>query len=76
MIQGDGFLYNMVRTIAGTLIDVGRGKIPEDAPARALASRDRDDAGPTAPACGLSLVSVQYPERAFVAGRRPAGRSS
>jgi tRNA pseudouridine38-40 synthase len=66
VIQGDGFLYNMVRTIAGTLIDVGRGKLGEDAPARALASRDRDDAGPTAPACGLHLVSVQYPERPFV----------
>jgi tRNA pseudouridine38-40 synthase len=76
VIQGDGFLYNMVRTIAGTLIDVGRGKIPEDAPARALVSRDRDDAGPTAPACGLCLVSVQYPERAFAAGRRSAVRSS
>ncbi|MBL8862694.1 MAG: tRNA pseudouridine(38-40) synthase TruA [Planctomycetes bacterium] len=70
VIQGDGFLYNMVRTIAGTLLDVGRGKLGEDAPARALASRERDDAGPTAPACGLHLVSVQYRERPF-AGRRP-----
>ncbi len=71
VIQGDGFLYNMVRTIAGTLIDVGRGKTPEDACARALASRDREDAGPTAAACGLHLVSVQYPQRTFARqGRR------
>lgn len=69
VIQGDGFLYNMVRTIAGTLIDVGRGKLDEGACARALESRSRDDAGPTAAATGLYLVSVQYPERLF-AGRR------
>src|SRR5207253_2381371 len=68
VIQGDGFLYNMVRTIAGTLVDVGRGRLDEDACARALASRDRDDAGFTAPAAGLHLVSVQYAERTF-AGR-------
>lgn len=68
VVQGDGFLYNMVRTIAGTLVDVGRGKLDESACARAIASRDRDDAGMTAPAAGLHLVSVQYPERAF-AGR-------
>jgi tRNA pseudouridine38-40 synthase len=60
VIQGDGFLYNMVRTIAGTLIDVGRRKRDEDALRRALASGERDDAGPTAPAEGLCLVSVQY----------------
>jgi len=68
VIQGDGFLYNMVRTIAGTLIDVGRGRLAEGACARALASRERDDAGMTAPAAGLHLVSVQYPEPTF-AGR-------
>ncbi len=68
VIQGDGFLYNMVRTIAGTLIDVGRGRLEEGACARALASGQRDDAGMTAPAAGLHLVSVQYPERIF-AGR-------
>ncbi len=77
VIQGDGFLYNMVRTIAGTLIDVGRGKLDEGACARALASGLRDDAGPTAPAAGLYLLSVQYGARAF-AGRRggpaPPGR--
>jgi len=65
VVQGDGFLYNMVRTIAGTLIDVGRGKLDEGAIERALASGRRDDAGPTAPAGGLYLLSVQYPDRAF-----------
>jgi tRNA pseudouridine38-40 synthase len=65
VVQGDGFLYNMVRTIAGTLIDVGRGKLDEGAIARALASGRRDEAGPTAPAGGLYLLSVQYPERPF-----------
>jgi tRNA pseudouridine38-40 synthase len=68
VVQGDGFLYNMVRTIAGTLIDVGRGKLaPRDVGA-ILRSRDRREAGPTAPACGLVLLSVLYPERPF-AGR-------
>jgi tRNA pseudouridine38-40 synthase len=74
VIQGDGFLYNMARTIAGTLIDVGRGRLDEGACARALASGDRDDAGPTAPAAGLYLVSVQYPDRPF-ARRRGLGHT-
>ncbi len=65
VVEGDGFLYNMVRTIAGTLIDVGRGRLEEGACARALASCARDDAGMTAPAAGLHLVSVQYPQRIF-----------
>ena len=78
VVQADGFLYNMVRTIAGTLLDVGRGKLDRGAVARALASGARDDAGPTAPACGLYLVSVQYAERAFAragADDRPRGGS-
>lgn len=55
-VTGNGFLYNMVRIIAGTLIDVGQGKIkPEDIPA-ILESCDREKAGPTAPAKGLTLV--------------------
>jgi tRNA pseudouridine38-40 synthase len=65
VVQADGFLYNMVRTIAGTLLDVGRGKRASDCVARALATGDRNAAGPTAPAAGLYLVSVQYSERAF-----------
>lgn len=68
VVEGDGFLYNMVRTLAGTLLDVGRqrrdpGEIPG-----ILESKDRSRAGPTAPAEGLYLVSVLYAPRAF-AGR-------
>lgn len=65
VVEGDGFLYNMVRTIAGTLIDVGKGRLVPGDVARALASGDRDDAGPTAPAEGLYLVRVFYDEPAF-----------
>ncbi|MBI1853686.1 MAG: tRNA pseudouridine(38-40) synthase TruA [Planctomycetes bacterium] len=59
-IQADGFLYKMVRTIVGTLVWVGSGKIsPADFQA-ILDSRDRRRAGPTAPANGLTLSSVEY----------------
>jgi tRNA pseudouridine38-40 synthase len=72
--QADGFLYNMVRALAGTLIDVGRGKLaPEDVRA-ILAARDRKQAGPTAPPEGLYLVSVQYAEPVFAGrDRGPSG---
>ena len=59
-IHGNGFLYNMVRIIAGTLIDVGHGKLPEDCIARAIGSKNRLDLGITAPACGLELTQVEY----------------
>ena len=59
-IVGDGFLYNMVRIIAGTLMDVGRGrKEPEDIQ-RILEQKDRQAAGPTAPACGLTLIGYEF----------------
>jgi tRNA pseudouridine38-40 synthase len=59
-ISGTGFLHHMVRNIVGTFIEVGRGKLaPEDVP-RILGARDRRLAGPTAPACGLCLVRVEY----------------
>ncbi len=59
-ITGDGFLYNMVRIIAGTLIEVGIGKLkPDDIPELIL-GRDRRKAGRTAPAHGLYLVEVFY----------------
>ncbi len=54
-VRGDGFLYNMVRILVGTLVDVGRGRLAPGAIARALASKDRRDAGITAPPDGLSL---------------------
>jgi len=65
VVQADGFLYTMVRTIAGTLIDVGRGKLDAGCVARALASGRRADVGPTAPPEGLYLVSVRYGEPLF-----------
>lgn len=61
-VTGDGFLRHMVRSIAGTLVDVGLGRwTPEDV-AAILASGDRTRAGRAAPACGLFLVAVAYPE--------------
>jgi tRNA pseudouridine38-40 synthase len=59
-VEADGFLYNMVRAIAGTLINVGRGFWPYDYTANILASGDRGQAGPTAPARGLFLMRVRY----------------
>ncbi len=59
-IEADGFLYNMVRAIVGTLTEVGRGARPETWPAVVLAARDRRRAGPTAPPQGLFLVNVTY----------------
>jgi tRNA pseudouridine38-40 synthase len=59
-ITADGFLYNMVRTIVGTLIPVGRGTWPVDALQKILDSQDRRVAGNTAPACGLYMVWVDY----------------
>jgi tRNA pseudouridine38-40 synthase len=62
-VEADGFLYNMVRAIAGTLLNVGRGYWPESEVAAILASGDRTRAGPTAPARGLFLMRVRYDER-------------
>jgi tRNA pseudouridine38-40 synthase len=59
-VAADGFLYNMVRAIAGTLINVGRRYWPAERMAEILASRARPLAGPTAPPHGLFLVRVQY----------------
>lgn len=59
-VTGSGFLYNMVRIIAGTLMEAGRGNIaPEEIP-DILNALDRTKAGPTAPACGLTLVKYEY----------------
>ncbi len=61
-IAGKGFLHRMVRIITGTLLDVGAGRREPDDLATMLAARDRRVAGPTAPAAGLTLVEVVYPD--------------
>lgn len=65
LIEGDAFLYNMVRIIVGTLIEIGHGKRDTDAFLRAFSSRSRLDLGVTAPPHGLELTRVFYPEEAF-----------
>jgi tRNA pseudouridine38-40 synthase len=71
-VDGNGFLYNMVRTIVGTLLWVGIGKLTPDDVSAILASKDRRRAGQVIPAQGLTLVEVRYAD-----GLRPpvgAGR--
>ena len=65
-VEGNAFLYNMVRIVVGTLVEVARGRLEEGAIARMLASKDRRAGGPTAPAHGLTLewVDVVLPEGA------------
>lgn len=64
-VEGNAFLYNMVRIIAGTLIEIGQNRRGEDAFLRALSSGNRLDLGVTAPPHGLELTRVDYPEEAF-----------
>lgn len=59
-LEADGFLYKMIRNIVGTLVEVGLGRISLKVVQKILASRDRSQAGPTAPSCGLCLVNVSY----------------
>ncbi len=60
LVEGSGFLYNMVRIIAGTLAGVGSGKLPQGTLRRAIETGDRLDLGVTAPAHGLTLMEVFY----------------
>lgn len=62
-VSADGFLYNMVRVIVGTLVYVGLGKIPPDGIPGILRSGDRLRAGTTAPACGLYMTALTYGRR-------------
>lgn len=59
-IQADSFLYNMVRSIVGTLLEIGRGRFPQGSMKNILKSHNRKLAGPTLPAKGLCLVRVKY----------------
>jgi len=61
-VEADGFLYNMVRTIVGTLVAVGRGRQKENWPAEVLAAGNRTAAGMTAPPHGLFLLWIDYEE--------------
>ena len=60
-VTGNGFLYNMVRIIAGTLLKVGGGHILPEEIEGVIGGKDRQLAGPTAPAKGLTLVKICYP---------------
>ena len=59
-VRGEGFLYNMVRIIAGTLIQVGNGQYPPERVKKILEACDRSVSGPTAPAHGLTLMGIQF----------------
>lgn len=61
-VTGKGFLYNMVRIIAGTLIEVGNSQYPPERVRDILQARDREMAGPTAPAHGLTLMGIRFLE--------------
>jgi len=65
-VAGDGFLYNMVRIMTGTLLEISRGSIPVEGIPEILESRDRRRAGPTAPAWGLYLNRVFYSESELI----------
>ena len=60
LVKGDGFLYNMVRIMVGTLIFINEDKLSADSVPRILAARDRNLAGKTVPAHGLYLNKVYY----------------
>ena len=59
-VTGNGFLYNMVRIISGTLVEVGLGKIKQEEIREIIDSKDRSRAGKTLPAHGLFLLNVEY----------------
>jgi tRNA pseudouridine38-40 synthase len=62
-VRGSGFLHHMVRNLVGTMLDIGRGRIAPNAIPKILAARSRAAAGPTAPARGLFLHSVEYEQQ-------------
>ena len=59
-VTGNGFLYNMVRIIAGTLIEVGKGRFTPEQVKEIIEAKDRTKAGPTAPAKGLTLYEYSF----------------
>ena len=71
LVEGNGFLYNMVRNIVGTLVEVGRGHWSANRIDMVLATRDRRNAGPTAPPDGLYMVCVHYDPNDLVPATQP-----
>ena len=71
IFEGNGFLYNMVRIIAGTLLWAGTGLIRPEEVAEILAAEDRRKAGPTAPAKGLTLIRMFYPDEMQEQAEKP-----
>jgi tRNA pseudouridine38-40 synthase len=69
-VQGDGFLYNMVRILAGTLIEVGKGKVEPEQIREILDAKDRTRAGPTLPARGLAMLRALYSAEFSIPGLR------
>lgn len=67
-VTGSGFLYNMVRIIAGTLMEAGKGRLLPEQTAQILEACDRTKAGPTAPACGLMLERYEFPDSMILDG--------
>ncbi len=59
-VCGNGFLYNMVRIIVGTLLLVGEGRLEPEDMTRILEAKDREEAGPTAPAHGLTMIGIEF----------------
>jgi tRNA pseudouridine38-40 synthase len=72
-VHGRAFLFNMVRIMVGTLVEVGLGRRPEASVAELLVQPDRTRAGITAPACGLVLMEVRWPGDAAQRSTRPEG---
>jgi tRNA pseudouridine38-40 synthase len=71
-LAGDGFLYNMVRIIAGTLVEVGRGKLDPESMGEIIAAADRSAAGPTLPPQGLCLMWIKYGGEPSAGSGQPA----
>lgn len=61
-VTGNGFLYNMVRIIAGTLVQIGGGAVEPEEMEKILLKKDRSAAGPTAPAHGLTMMGIEFEE--------------
>jgi len=66
IIKADRFLRNMVRAVVGTLLEVGLGRISPEGFRKIIESRDRTAAGPSAPARGLFLTAIDYPDKIFI----------